>query len=96
MPSWAFEPDSFRLPPIAYDGSAAQCCSATVSIEVVVVLPCVPATASVRRPTITEASAAARGRIGIPAARAATTSGLVSRIAVDTTTVSASATCSAA
>ena len=45
LPSWALEPVTLRSPPIANDGSAPQCCSATVSIEVVVVLPCVPATA---------------------------------------------------
>jgi hypothetical protein len=33
------------VPPIAKDGSAPHACKATVSIEDVVVLPCVPATA---------------------------------------------------
>src|SRR5690606_15916717 len=42
-----------------------------------------------RRSTVTEASAAARGNIRIPLRRANWTSGLFSRIAVDTTTVSA-------
>ncbi len=89
VPSCAFAPDSFRLPPMANDGSAPQCCSATVSIEVVVVLPWVPETATARRPAITDASAAARGRMRSPNRRASVISGLSSRIAVDTTTVSA-------
>ena len=54
------------------------------------VLPCVPATATPRRPTITLASAAARGSTASPSRRASTTSGLVGRIAEDTTTVSTS------
>ena len=48
MPRWALEPDSLSSLPIANEGSAPQCCSATVSIEVVVVLPWVPATATPR------------------------------------------------
>ena len=46
---------------MAKDGSAPQCCSATVSSEVVVVLPWVPATATTLRPCITDSSAAERG-----------------------------------
>ncbi len=45
-----WSPDSLSSPPIANDGSAPQCWRATVSIDVVVVLPCVPATATTRRP----------------------------------------------
>ena len=48
VPRWALLPLSLSSLPIANDGSAPQCCSATVSIEVVVVLPCVPATATPR------------------------------------------------
>jgi hypothetical protein len=90
------EPDSLSSPPIAKDGSAAQCWSATVSSEVVVVLPCVPATATTRRPCMTDSSAADRGSSRSPRAVASTTSGLSSRTAVETTTVSASATWEAA
>ena len=80
---------------MANDGSAPQCWIATVSSEVVVVLPWVPATATARRPTITEASAPARCTTASPRRRASTSSGLDSRIAVDTTTVSTSPTFSA-
>ena len=72
---------------MANDGSSPQCCSATVSIDVVEVLPWVPATAATRRPTVSAASAWARCTTGSPRSRAAASSGLVSRIAVETTTV---------
>ena len=49
---------------------------ATVSIDVVVVLPWVPAIASPVRPAITEASAAARGSTRRPSARAASQLGV--------------------
>ena len=80
---------------MAYVGSAPAACSATVSSEVVVVLPWVPATATTRRPAITAASAAERGSIRRPRRTASTNSGLSSRTAVETTTVSASPTCAA-
>jgi hypothetical protein len=92
LPLCALAPDSLSWPPIANDGSAPQCCSATVSSDVVVVLPWVPAIATARRPAMTEASAAALGSTRRPRRRASTSSGLVSRIAEDTTTVSASPT----
>ncbi len=57
-------------------------------IELVVVLPCVPATATVVRPPAKCASIRARGQIGIPSRAASTTSGLVSGIAEETTTIS--------
>ena len=85
-----WSPVSLSSPPIAKDGSAPQCCSATVSSEVVVVLPWVPATATTRRPCITDSSAAERGSSRSPRRRASTTSGLSSRTAVETTSVSAS------
>ena len=72
---------------MANDGSSPQCCSATVSIDVVEVLPWVPATAATRRPTVSAASAWARCTTSSPRSRAAASSGLVSRIAVETTTV---------
>ena len=81
---------------MANDGSAAQCCSATVSSEVVVVLPCVPATATTWRPRITASSAADRGSSRSPSRSASTTSGLSARTAVETTRVSTSRTWSAA
>ncbi len=75
---------------MANEGSAPQCCSATVSSDVVVVLPWVPATATTRRPCITDSRAAERGSRRSPRRSASTTSGLESRTAVETTTVSAS------
>ena len=77
---------------MAKDGSAPQCCRATVSSEVVVVLPWVPATATTTRPCITDSRAAERGSRRSPRRAASTTSGLVSRTAVEMTTVSASPT----
>ena len=88
-PVWA------RSPPTAYVGSAPAACSATVSREVVVVLPWVPATATTRCPCMTEARPADRGSSRRPRRRASTTSGLSSRTAVETTSVSAAATWSA-
>ena len=52
---------------MAKDGSTPQACTATVSIDVVEVLPCVPATATLRRPAMTAASATARGSTRRPA-----------------------------
>ena len=75
---------------MANDGSTPQAWTATVSIEVVDVLPWVPATATLRRPAITAASATARGSTRSPRSRAAASSGLSARMAVETTTVSAS------
>ena len=72
---------------MANDGSSPACCSATVSIEVVEVLPCVPATRRdaaaghqrgqrLRPPHHRQAALAGREQLGV-----------VSRTAVDTTTV---------
>jgi hypothetical protein len=44
LPWWALVPASPRSPPTANDGSNPQCCNATMSIDVVVVLPAVPVT----------------------------------------------------
>ena len=65
--------------------------STVVIMDVVVVLPWVPATAIALRPSMTEASAAARCSTRSPRCRASTSSGLSGRIAVDTTSVSAPA-----
>src|ERR671913_459335 len=59
VPWWAFEPASEISPPITNDGSCPACCRITVMIEVVVVLPWVPATAIVRRSVIAAARASA-------------------------------------
>ena len=69
------------VPPIAKDGSTPADCSATVSIAVVVVLPCVPATATDVESDISQARAIARATIGSPLALAAISSGFFSPIA---------------
>ena len=77
LPWWALVPDSFSSPPMANDGSSPQCCSATTSIEVVEVLPWVPATQERcgGPPSATRAPQAAGGS-GSRARAAATSSGL--------------------
>ncbi len=80
---------------MTYEGSAPLCRRIVVIIEVVVVLPCVPVTAIPCRSSITLASADERCSTRSPRCRAATSSGLSGRIAVETTTVSASPTCAA-
>ncbi len=81
LPWWALVPASPISPPTANDGSRPQCCSATINIDVVVVLPCVPVTISVVRPSISLASTAGRRITGMPRRRASTSSGLVFGIA---------------
>jgi len=74
-------PASFSSPPTAKDGSKPQCCKATMSIEVVEVLPCVPDTSRVRCPRISEASTAGRSSTGMSRRCASTSSGFVLGIA---------------
>ena len=81
LPWWALVPASPRSPPTANDGSNPQCCNATMSIDVVVVLPCVPVTISVVWPSISLASTTGRRITGMPRRRASTSSGLVFGIA---------------
>ena len=79
------------LPPMTALGSRPASIKICVSMPVVVVLPCVPETAMgfanffVKRPSITE-----RSNVGIPFARAATSSGLSCFAAAVYTTTSAS------
>ena len=89
VPQCALVPEDCSSLPIAKDGSSPQACSATVTIEVVVVLPWVPAMAMGWRPAITALSASARVHTGSPRRRASTTSGFVGGIAVDATTTDA-------
>ena len=72
-------------------GRRPQCCRATVSIDVVVVLPLVPATATRRLPRITDARACDRCSTRSPRERASRSSTLSSRMAEEMTTVSAPA-----
>ena len=60
----------------------------SASIDEVVVLPWLPATATVVRVATMARSASARRSTGMPRSRAATTSGLLSGIAVEITTAS--------
>ncbi|CAB4586656.1 unannotated protein [freshwater metagenome] len=57
LPLCAFVPAVLIVPPIANEGSSPADCNATVSIAVVVVLPCVPATAIEVKSDINQASA---------------------------------------
>ncbi len=72
-------------------GSRPPSASTEATRLVVVVLPCVPATAMPCFRRISSASISARGTTGMPFSRAATTSGLSAATAVDTTTASAPA-----
>ena len=60
--------------------------SIVATMEEVVVLPWVPATATVVEAPERCESILARGQMGMPSSRARTTSGLVSGIAVEVTT----------
>jgi hypothetical protein len=95
-PRRAFDAAAVSRPPITNVGSSPPSASTLATRLVVVVLPWVPATATPCLRRISSASISARGTTGIRRARAATTSGLSGFTAVETTTASASATCSAA
>ena len=64
VPRCALDPEAVIVPPIAKDGSAPHACNATASIEEVVVLPWVPATATLFDSDINTDKAAARVKIG--------------------------------
>ena len=68
------------------DGSRPILSIMVAIMEDVVVLPCVPATATVRWEPERYDSILARGQMGMPSSRARTTSGLVSGMAVEVTT----------
>ena len=71
-------------------GSNPPSASNQASMEVVVVLPCEPATRMPCFMRISSASISARGMTGMPFSRAALTSGLLGATALETTTTSAS------
>ncbi len=96
LPSLACEPAASSRPPITKVGSMPASARTLATRLVVVVLPWVPATAMPCFKRINSASIIARGTTGILCARAATTSGLSSFTALDTTTASAAAMFSAA
>ena len=83
------------MPPLMTVGSSPPASSSAATIEVVVVLPCVPATATQDFSRISSASISARRTMGMRLARAATTSGLSGLMAVEVTSTAALATLSA-
>ena len=83
-------PRPWRSPPTRKLGCSPPAPAASASIEVVVVLPCVPETAAVRRVAQIAASTSARLDTRMPRRRASASSGLRSVMAVDTATSSAS------
>ena len=70
-------------------GSSPASARIAAIIVVVVVLPWLPATATPSLTRISSPSISARGMTGMPRARAAATSGLSARTALETTTTSA-------
>ena len=78
------------MPPLMTVGSRPPASSSVPTIDVVVVLPCVPPMAIAWRKRISSASISARRTIGISRSRAAAYSGLVFLIAVETTISAAS------
>jgi hypothetical protein len=89
-------PNALSRPPITAVGSRPARSSISAIIDVVVVLPCAPATAIAKRRRISSASISARGITGIFRRTASTTSGFRAFTADVTTTTSAPLTCSAA
>ncbi len=89
MPRRALVPKESRRPPITHVGSSPASPSTAATSEVVVVLPCVPATAMPCLKRMSSASIIARGTTGTCASRAASTSGLSGFTAEETTTASA-------
>ena len=84
------------MPPLITVGSKPPASSNAATIDVVVVLPWVPAMATQLLKRISSASISARRTTGSRCARAAASSGLSRLIAEETTTTSASARFSAA
>ena len=76
-PSRALLPNTLNRPPITAVGSSPARSSTSAIIDVVVVLPCEPATATENRRRISSASISARGITGIPRRCASAISGLV-------------------
>ena len=90
LPSRALLPQPVMMPPLTTVGSMPALSSKVATSEVVVVLPCVPATATDQRRRISSPSISARWTIGRKRSRAAITSGLSGLIAVEVTTIEAS------
>ena len=90
-PSRALLRTLLTTPPTMKVGSRPARANTAATKLVVVVLPCVPATAMARRKRINSPSICARGSSGMLAARAAASSGLASPTALEATTTSAAA-----
>src|SRR5450755_138326 len=88
-PRRAFAPRSFTSPPMSTVGAKPPASSTAATMDVVVVLPCVPETATPRLSAMISASISARCNTGMPARCAATTSGLSGGMAEEMTTASA-------
>ncbi len=88
-PSLALAPMVFSRPPTMTVGSKPPASRTRAVIEVVVVLPCEPATATPYFIRMSSASISARGMTGMRPARALRTSTLSSRTAEEVTTTSA-------
>src|SRR5690349_11152391 len=91
LPGAALTPVAATTAPTAYDGSAPSARNAVTSMPLVVDLPWLPATATLRRASASNPSSAARLTTGRPASRAATISGLAADAAAVITTRSAAA-----
>ena len=96
LPSRAPEPRTPSRPPTTTVGSSPPRSSTSATIEVVVVLPWLPATATPYLSRISSASISARGITGTPRRRASATSGFSLRTAVEVTTTCAPRACSGA
>ncbi len=95
LPSLAFEPRELSLPPTTVVGSRPPAASTVATMEVVVVLPWLPAMATPYLRRISSASISARGMTGVLRALATTTSGLSRFTAEEMTTTSQAPTFSA-
>jgi hypothetical protein len=95
-PRRALAPAALRRPPMTKVGSMPPSARIDATRLVVVVLPCVPATAIPCLSRISSASICARGTTGTLRLRAAITSGLSDLTAEEITTASAAATFAAA
>ena len=96
LPSRAPEPKPPSRPPTTTVGSSPPRSSTSATIEVVVVLPWLPAIATPYLSRISSASISARGITGTPRRRASLTSGFDGRTAVEVTTTWAPPTFAAA
>src|SRR6266513_2361793 len=93
-PTRALPPHRATRPPASPVGSRPAAANASVTITVVVVLPCVPATATTVPPATAWLRASARRTTGTPRARARSSSGCSLVTAAVTTSARAPATCS--